>query len=119
MEGKTSLEEGGDMYLASTSTQSKSDVWFIESSASFHMAPHREWLCEYERCDGDVFLGDNWPTKIIGCGRVKMQLKNGRVKTLPGVLHIPHLAPWVRWLMQVYVLYLKRVESKRFEGKWC
>jgi hypothetical protein len=83
MEGKSSLEEGGDVYLASTSTQSKSEVWFIDSSASFHMTPHREWFCEYERCDGDVFLGDDWPTKIIGCGRVKLQLKDGRVRTLP------------------------------------
>ena len=51
------------MYLDSTSTQSKSDV---ESSAFFHINPHREWFYEYEEYDvGDVLLGDNSLTKIF------------------------------------------------------
>jgi hypothetical protein len=28
----------------------------------------------------------------LGCGRVKLLLKYGRIRTLPGVLHIPKLA---------------------------
>ena len=57
------------------------------------MTPHREWFCEYEKYDGgDVFLGDDLTTKIMGCGRVKLLLKYGRIRTLPGVLHIPKLA---------------------------
>jgi hypothetical protein len=71
-EGNPSSEEGGDVYLASTSTQSKSDVWFIDSSASFHMTPHSEWFCEYESFDGDGFLKDDWQTKITRHGRVKL-----------------------------------------------
>jgi hypothetical protein len=66
--GKTSSEEGGDVYLASTSTHSDHDVWLINSGASFHMTPHREWFCEYEKYNGgDVFLGDDSTTRIIGC----------------------------------------------------
>eukprot|EP00253_Pinus_taeda_P027526 PITA_27526 len=30
-------------------------------------------------------------TRIIGCGKVKLKLQSGRVRTLPGVLHIPAL----------------------------
>ena len=56
------------------------------------MTPHREWFCEYERYNGDVFLGDDLKTKIIGCGRVKLFLKDGRFTTLPSVLHILNLA---------------------------
>jgi hypothetical protein len=57
------------------------------------MTPHREWLSEYEKYDGgDVFLGDDSTTKILGRGRVKLLLKDGRIRTLPGVLHIPKLA---------------------------
>ena len=56
------------------------------------MTPHREWFCEYERYNGDIFLGDDSTTKIIGHGRVKLLLKDGRIKTLPSVLHIPYLA---------------------------
>jgi hypothetical protein len=57
------------------------------------MTPQREWFSEYEKYDGgDVFLGDDSTTKILGCGRVKLLLKDGRIRTLPGVLHIPKLA---------------------------
>ena len=53
------------------------------------MTPHTEWFCEYESYDGgDVFLGDDSSYKIIGHGRVKVRFRDGRVKTLPGVLHI-------------------------------
>ena len=91
-EVKTSTEEGGDVYLASTSTHADHGVWLIDSGASYHMTPHREWFSEYEKYDdGDVFLGDESTTKIMGCGRVKFLLKYGRIRTLPGVLHIPKL----------------------------
>ena len=56
------------------------------------MTPHREWFCEYEKYNGDVFLGDNKSTKIIGHGIVKLLLNYGRIKTLLGVFHIPGLA---------------------------
>jgi len=92
-DGKESTEEGGDVYLASSSTHAEHDSWLIDSGASYHMTPHREWFSEYEKYDGgDVFLGDNSVAKIIGRGKVKLLLKDGRVKTLPGVLHIPKLA---------------------------
>ena len=39
-----------------------------------------------------MYLGDDSPTSIIGCGRSKLKLKDGRIRTLPGVLHIPNLA---------------------------
>ena len=68
---KSSTEEGGDVYLASTSTQLERDFWLIDSGASFHMTPHREWLSEYEKYNGNVFLGDDSPKKIMGHGRVK------------------------------------------------
>jgi hypothetical protein len=92
-EEKTSNEEGADVYLESTGTHAYHDVWFIDSGASYHMTPHREWFSEYEKYDGgDVFLGDDSTAKIMGHGRVKLLLKDGRIRTLPGVLHIPKLA---------------------------
>jgi hypothetical protein len=92
-EVKTSTEEGGDVYLESKSTHEDRDVWLIESGASYHMTPHREWFSEYEKYDGgDVFLGDDSTAKILGRGRVKKLLKDGRIRTLPWVLHIPKLS---------------------------
>ena len=56
------------------------------------MTQNRECLCEYERYNRrDVLLGDDSPYKIIGCGKVKLLLKDGRIRTLHGVFHIPYL----------------------------
>eukprot|EP00253_Pinus_taeda_P021296 PITA_21296 len=88
-EAKTTSNEGGDVYLASSSTYVDHEAWLIDSCASFHFTPHREWFCEYEKYDGgDVFLGDVRKAKIVGCGKVKLNLKGGRIRILPGVLHI-------------------------------
>ena len=64
----------------------------INSSASCHMTPHREWFCEYEKYNGgDVYLVDDATTSIIGRGRVKIKLKDRRMRNLCEVLHIPNL----------------------------
>jgi hypothetical protein len=71
IERNTTPDKGGDVYLVSTSTQSNQDVWLIDSEASYHMKPHREWFCKYDQHDGgEVFLGDELTTKIIRRGRV-------------------------------------------------
>jgi hypothetical protein len=65
----------------------------VDSGASFHMSPHREWFCEYERYDGgNVFLGDDSTTRIIGRGKFKLRLIDGRIRTLLSVFHILGLA---------------------------
>eukprot|EP00253_Pinus_taeda_P031414 PITA_31414 len=90
---KTTSDEGGDVYLASSSTHVDHEAWLIDSGASFHFTPHREWFCEYEKYDGgDVFLGDDRGARIVGHRKVKLKLQGGRVRTLPGVLHIAALA---------------------------
>jgi hypothetical protein len=74
-EEKTSKEEGWDVYLASSCTHADHEEWLVESGSSFHTTPHKEWFCEYERYDGgNVFLGDDSTTKIIGRGKVKLRL---------------------------------------------
>jgi hypothetical protein len=79
--------------LASTSTHSDHDAWLIDLGASFHMTPHKEWFCEYEKYNGGVvFLGDKSTAKIRGRGRIKLFLKDGRIRNILGVLYIPYLA---------------------------
>jgi hypothetical protein len=65
IEVKTSIEEGGDVYLESTGTREYCDVWLIDLSPSFHITPHMKWFSEYEKYDGgDVFLGDDFNSDI-------------------------------------------------------
>jgi hypothetical protein len=116
MEENTSKEEGGDVYLASSRTHADHEAWFAESGASFHMTPHREWFSEYERYDGgNVFLGDDSTTRIIGRGKFKLRLIDGRIRTLPSVLHIPEL---VRNLIFVRKMDDARVKTI-FEKEAC
>eukprot|EP00253_Pinus_taeda_P009228 PITA_09228 len=92
-EAETTSDEGGDVYLASSSTHVDHEAWVIDSGASFHFTPHRESFYEYEKYDGgDVFFGDDRKARIIGHGKLKFKLQGGRFRTLPGVLHIPALA---------------------------
>ena len=78
-EAKTTSDEGGDVYLDSSSTHVDHEAWLIETGTSFHFTPQREWFCEYEKCDGgDVFLGDDRKTRIVGRGKFKLKLQGGR-----------------------------------------
>ena len=66
IEEKTTLDEGGDVYLASSSTHVNHEAWLIDSDASFHFTPHSEWFSEYDKYDGgDVFLGDDRKARIF------------------------------------------------------
>jgi hypothetical protein len=81
------------VYLVSSRTHADHEACLVESGASFHMTPQREWFCEYERYDeGNVFFGDDSTTRIIGRGKFNLRLIDGRIRKLPGVLHIPGLS---------------------------
>eukprot|EP00253_Pinus_taeda_P026385 PITA_26385 len=106
IEVKTTSDEGGDVYLASSSTHVDHEAWLIDLGASFHFTPHREWFCRYEKYGGgDVFLGDDRNARTIGRGKVKLKLQGGRVRTIPSILHIPALAKNLisitSWMMRV------------------
>jgi hypothetical protein len=116
IEENTSKEEGGDVYLASSSTHADHEAWLVDSGASFHMTPQREWFCEYERYDGgNVFLDDHSTTRIIGRGKVKLRLIDGRIRTLSGVLHIPGLAKNLIFVRKMDDVGIKTI----FEKETC
>jgi hypothetical protein len=64
-------------------------TWLLQTR---NMNLHKEWFCKYEKLNGcDFFLGDDLKTIIIGHGRVKLLLKDGRNRTLLGIFHVPEL----------------------------
>ena len=53
----------------------------------------RHWFLAYEKCDGGmVYLGDDSPLSIVGCGRILIMLFDGRGKGISGVLNSLGLA---------------------------
>ena len=70
------MDEGGDVYLASSSnTHVDHESWLIDSGAYFHFTPNREWFFEYEKYDGgDVLLGDDRKARIVERGKFKLML---------------------------------------------
>ena len=110
--------------MASSSTHTDHEAWLVDFGASFHMTPHKKWLCEYERYDGgNVFLGDDSTTRILGQGKVKLRLIYGSIRILHGVLHIPGLARNLIYVSKMDNAGVKTIFEKEparwFEEQWC
>jgi hypothetical protein len=100
------MEYGGDVYLDSSRTHADHEAYLVDSGASFHLIPHKEWFCEYERYDGgDVFLGDDSINKLTRRGNIKLKIMDGRIRKLPSVLHIPRLA--------INLIYVRKMDDVR------
>ena len=76
------------------------------------MTPHREWFSEDEKYNGNVFLTDESPMKIMGHRRVKLLLNNRRIKTLPSVLHIVGMARILIYVSKMADLGVKTIFKK-------
>ena len=80
----------GDMLVILTNQYV--DIWFLDSLASYHMTPNKEWFTLYRIGSfGTVHLGDDKPYAISGIGTIKIQLHDGIVRTLNDVRHIPNM----------------------------
>ncbi|KAL5538614.1 hypothetical protein UlMin_043099 [Ulmus minor] len=81
--------ESMDVLVASTS---HSDKWIIDSGCSFHMTSNDKWFEDYKEIDqGQVFLGNENPCKVIGIGSVRIKTHDGFERILPNVRHVPKL----------------------------
>ena len=73
-----------------------SDAWYVDSGASQHMSPKREWFVGFEPIPArKVFMGDDSFKEAVGVGSivVGMVLNNGIVYgKLESVLYVPGLA---------------------------
>ncbi|GAA0155424.1 hypothetical protein LIER_38084 [Lithospermum erythrorhizon] len=70
----------------------KEDEWIIDSGASFHVTPHKNFFYSYEEGDyGVVKMGNNGISKIIVVGDVHLKTAQGHTIILEKVRHIPDL----------------------------
>lgn len=70
----------------------KSEIWIVDSGASRHVSPNREYFSTYEPWQESLQVADNKWISSIGRGNVEVRCQVGRksVKlTLKDVLHMP------------------------------
>lgn len=79
---------------------------------------------------GNIYLGDDSTNRTTGCGKVKLLLKDGRIRTLLKVLDVPYLARnliYIRKLSDAGVQIMFEKETCKMvqgsmvlmRGVWC
>uniref|UniRef100_A0A2N9GLP2 Gag-Pol polyprotein n=1 Tax=Fagus sylvatica TaxID=28930 RepID=A0A2N9GLP2_FAGSY len=89
-------DDGEILYSeATTVTEGRrrfADVWLMDSGATWHMTPRREWFHQYEPISGgSVFMGDDHALEIAGIGTIKLKMCDGMVRTIQEVRHVKGL----------------------------
>ncbi|RVX00702.1 Retrovirus-related Pol polyprotein from transposon TNT 1-94 [Vitis vinifera] len=66
--------------------------WVIDSGASIHATPRKDFFTSYTSGDfGSVRMGNDGSAKAIGMGDVRLETSNGTMLTLKNVKHIPDI----------------------------
>jgi len=66
------------------------ESWLLDSGASHHMCPHRNWFTSYKVVNGSfVFMGNNVSCQIVGIGNIRIKMYDNIVRTLTSVRHVP------------------------------
>uniref|UniRef100_A0A2N9IN96 Integrase catalytic domain-containing protein n=1 Tax=Fagus sylvatica TaxID=28930 RepID=A0A2N9IN96_FAGSY len=92
------------------------DEWVIDSAASYHITPRREFFISYKVGNlGRVKMGNKSYADIVGIGDICVETNTGYTLKLKDVRHIPdmHLN-----LISVSVLDKEGYESHLGNGKW-
>ena len=104
-EEDTNSEE--DIALVADEHTHHSDVWVLDSGASYHICPRREWFTTYEQVDGgSISMANSSVCKVVGTGSIKIRTHDGSFCTLNEVRHVP--------LMTKNLISLSLLDSKGF-----
>ena len=71
------------------------ESWVIDSGATCHMSPNREWMTDFSCHNQDITVADNSKISSNGVGNILMNFKNSEEivpKTVKNVIHVPNLA---------------------------
>ncbi|KAL6318202.1 hypothetical protein AAG906_035707 [Vitis piasezkii] len=70
----------------------KETSWMIDSGASIHATPRKDFFTSYTSGDfGSVRMGNDGSTKAISMGYVRLETSNGTMLILKNVKHIPDI----------------------------
>ncbi|KAJ4720887.1 Retrovirus-related Pol polyprotein from transposon TNT 1-94 [Melia azedarach] len=101
----TNSEE--DIALVADEHTDHNDVWILDSRASYHICPRREWFTTYEQVDGgNISMANSYICKAVGIGSIKIRTHDGKFCTLNDVRHVP--------LMTKNLISLSMLDNKGF-----
>ena len=64
-------------------------TWVLDSGATYHICPRRDWFSSFEKLDGEVRMGNNHTCRVIGIGSVRIKMHDGMVRELKEVRFVP------------------------------
>nr|KYP66486.1 Retrovirus-related Pol polyprotein from transposon TNT 1-94 [Cajanus cajan] len=92
------------------------EEWIIDSAASYHCVPKREYFTTYRKGDfGHVNMGNKSTSQIVGIGDIHLQTGVGCTLILKDVRHIPDIR---LNLISVNVLDKEGYEHSMKGGRW-
>jgi hypothetical protein len=92
------------------------DEWVIDSAASYHVTPRREFFTSYKAGNlGRVKMGNKSYADIVGIGDICVETNTGYTLKLKDVRHIPDMR---LNLISISVLDKEGYESHLGNGKW-
>lgn len=127
-------KEGDDKNVAAVASKSDDDVtlicatsechhvsstdseWLVDTGASYHCVPKREYFLNYQAGDfGSVKMGNQSSASIVGIGDIRVKTNVGCMLTLKGVRHIPDLR---LNLLSAHILDQEGFRHTFESGKW-
>jgi len=69
------------------------NVWYVDLGASNHMSCHREWFKDTKELGRPSYVetGDDTTHPITQIRNVPLTMKDGKLKYLANVLHVPNI----------------------------
>ncbi|KAK8579512.1 hypothetical protein V6N12_069836 [Hibiscus sabdariffa] len=82
-------------YKASTTMECRkrfTDIWLIDTGATYHMTSRREWFHNYEPIlEVSVYSCNDYALEIVGVGTIKLKMYDRTIKTVRDVRHVKGL----------------------------
>jgi hypothetical protein len=80
-----------DTFCIVDSCVNDENSWIMDTCASQHMTPNRDWFESYESSSGNVLMSNSNLCKVVGVGTIKIKFHDGKIRRLTGVRRIPDL----------------------------
>ncbi|KAL4580653.1 hypothetical protein LXL04_016853 [Taraxacum kok-saghyz] len=85
-------DEYGSEFVLAVTSNSFSNVWLMDTAASQHMCPNKEWFSSLDlKCHGVVLVGDDYSLEKEGVGTMKFKHHDGVTREFSNVWYVPKL----------------------------